>query len=462
MRGIFNLLMGLVLVLSLLPNSSSNALSLNTHQTDDPDGMLIYKTYGESETDLQPLPAPCEGENCDADSTPCYKPFSVESTSTGDRSGLVEVTDPDMWPFSPTVKLFSHWPSGLTSTCTGMMVEAKVVLTAAHCVYSHLPENCPAGEPACWVEDVEAIPAYQDGSEPYGKSGYQTILTWTDWTDSQNVDFDLAAIQLRYPIGATIGWLGVGFNTDDGYFTNNSFSSTSYPEESPYDGECMYRWDGSVDDAATSEDIFFLNQDCDTGQMGGTLNSEDAVIYGVYAFDDAGSQTGVTRITYAKFDPIRTFIEVGQPKSDLDLTAFDVHVGSKWNFPGQKLNGVDFYLQNYSIDPLPYDSYQIDIYLSTDNLISDSDILLNSYLYEGAFDPNQGIRVTVPPDVELWLPPELHGSEPNGGTFYIGVISAGLDGEINLANNRSDYFQPEAIWINDSDNSNYFFPVWVR
>ncbi len=462
MKGFFNLLIGLFLILSLFPSTSSNAQSLDTVQADDSGGMLIYKTFGESETDLQPMPAPCDGENCDADSTPYYKPDFVTTTSAAGRSNLVEVTNPDMWPFSPTVKIFSHWPSGDTTTCTGMMVGEKFVLTAAHCVYTHQPAYCPTGETACWVDDIEAVPAYQDGSEPYGESGYQTILTWTDWTDSQSSDFDLAAIQLRYPIGVSIGWLGVGFNTDNSYFTSNLFSSTAYPEESPYDGERMYDWSGPVDDAVTSDEVFYINHECDTGQLGATLNGENGVLYGVYAFDDAGTRTGITRITYAKFDSIRTFIQAGQPKSDLDLTAFDVHADPKWNFPGHKLNGLDFYLQNYSMDSLPYGSYQIDVYLSLDNIIDDGDTLLNSFTYEGAFDPNQGIRVSVPPEVELWLPSVIHGSEPNGGTFYIGVVVGSLDGEVNVANNRSDYYQPEAVWINDSDNSNYLFPLWIR
>ncbi len=461
-RVFFSLLIGIALILVFISFNSSSARDLDSIQADDTAGMLIYKTFGEPVTDLQPLPAPCEGDNCIADSIPYYKPFSGTSSAEGSRSGLEVVSSPEMWPFSPTVKIFSHWPSGTTTTCSGMMVEAKYVLTAAHCVYSHLPENCPEGEDACWVDDIEAVPAYQDGSEPYGESGYQTILAWTDWTESQNADFDLAVVQLRYPIGASIGWLGVGFNTDDSYFTNNIFTSTSYPEESPHDGEYMYDWTGTVDDAASSSEILYLDQGCDAGQLGATLNGDNGIVYGIYSFDDSGSQTGVTRITYSKFDSIRTFIEVGQPKSGPDLAAYDVHVRSKWNFPGQKLSGVDFYLLNYSTSTLPENTYQIDIYLSTDNLISDNVILLNSYLYEGTLEPDQVVRVSIPPEVELKLPDVIHGSEPNGGIFYISVIVQPVDGEVNTDNNRSVYYQPEPVWINDSDNSNYLFPVFSR
>lgn len=461
-RILFNALIIVVLLFSLSPITLSSAQDLESIHADDPVGMLIYKTFGEPDTELQPLPPPCVGDDCDADSTDRYKPNPEESSAGGSRSSLMEVPSPDMWPYSPTVKILSHWPSGTTTTCSGMMVEAKFVLTAAHCVYTHLPENCSEGKSACWVDDIEAVPAYQDDSEPYGKSGYKHILTWTEWTETQNADFNLAAIELRYPIGASIGWLGVGFNNDDAYFTTNIFSNTSYPEESPYDGEHMYEWSGSVTDAASSDEVLYLDHESDAGQMGGTLNGDNWVVYGVYSFQDGTSQTGIARITYSKFDSIRTFIEAGLPKSEIDVTAYDIHVRSKWNFPGQKLTGVDFYLQNYSSVPLPYGSYQVDIYLSTDNLISENVTLLNSYTFEGELSPKQGIRVVVPPEVELWLPEVIHGSEPNGGIFYVGVVVENIDDDVNADNNRSIYYQPEPIWINDSDNSNYLFPLLFR
>ena len=461
-RTTFGLLIGVVLLLSLFPYTASHAQGLNKPLADDPVDMLIYKTYGQPGTDLRPLPAPCTGENCEADSIPYYKPYTAASTAAVGRSSLVEVTTPGMWPFSPTVKIYSHWPSGTTTTCSGMMVEAKFVLTAAHCVYSHLPANCLPGDSSCWVDDIEVVPAFQVGAQPFGESGYQTILTWTDWTVSQDSDFDLAAVQLRYPIGASIGWLGVGFNNDDSFFTNNVFTSTFYPELAPYDGEKMYGWSGTVDDSTGSDELLILDHGSDNGQLGSTLNGENGIVYGVTSFTDAGSQTGITRMTYSKFDSIRTFIQEGQPKSDPDLTVFDVHVGSKWNFPGYKLSDVDFYIQNYSNTAMPTDSHQIDIYLSADNIISDSDILLNAFTFEAAFEPNQGFRVTVPQEVALWLPEEIHGSEPNGGIFFVGVIVEPVVGEINTDNNRTDYYQPEPVWVNDSDNSNYSFPVFSR
>ncbi|MBG0788773.1 MAG: hypothetical protein H0S79_27095, partial [Anaerolineaceae bacterium] len=101
-------------------------------------------------------------------------------------------------------------------------------------------------------------------------------------------------------------------------------------------------------------------------------------------------------------------------------------------------------------------TYLVEIYLSTDNLITTADTYLGTVTYEGAFEANRGVRVT--PDQALTLPNELHGSETCGGTFYIGTIVDLSDA--NPDDNSANYFQPVPIWVFDSDNSNYLFPIW--
>ncbi|MDY6874391.1 MAG: hypothetical protein SVR81_10615 [Chloroflexota bacterium] len=306
----------LALLTALIPLRYANAATANT----DSSNMLIYKVYNNPDTLFQPLPAPCEGDEiCEANSTEHKKPFgptaqSARAAST--RSDMVEVETPEMWPYAPTVKLFSYWPSGEVTPCSGMMVDAKVTLTAGSCVYTHDPARCPSGDSSCWVTDVSAVPGYNDGETPFGQSGYESIMTWTDWTEAQNPAFDLAAIRLRNPIGETTGWLGVGFNNENTTFTVNTLTSTAYPQDPPYDGGSMYGWEGVVTDADSSDDIFYINGSFDTGRVGASLNGQNGVAYGVFSHSSPTFGIGITRITYAKFDSLRTFIEEGLPKED--------------------------------------------------------------------------------------------------------------------------------------------------
>jgi V8-like Glu-specific endopeptidase len=195
-----------------------------------------------------------------------------------------------------------------------MLVQALTLVTAGQCVYTHQADLCPVGEESCWVDDLEAIPAYADGEDPYGKSGYQTILTWTAWTEAENSAHDLAAVQLRYPIGAPLGWLGIGFTADDSFFLNNEFTSTSYPDSAPFNGETMAEWTG--DFSKVEMDMLYIDETCDSGQAGASYYGADGIVYGVLSNPDANDDAIITRITYDKFAAIREFIELGLSKHD--------------------------------------------------------------------------------------------------------------------------------------------------
>jgi hypothetical protein len=334
-----------------------------------------------------------------------------------------------------------------------MLVEAKYVLTAAHCTFTHIAERCAEGDLSCWADDVEVIPAYQEGEAPAGRSGYESILTWTDWTEAAAPAYDLAAIKLRYPLGAEVGWLGLGFVADDDFYLNNPFALTGYPTAAPNYGEIMNFWSGTPTGA--SSDQLYLADNLDSGWDGASLNGEDGRAYGVVS--TTGADTTLVRLTYDKYEAIRTFIEVGQPKEDGgNLTSFMVQVGSERNFPGQNLRDLEFILWNYSNSTLPTGSYPIDIYLSTDELITTDDIYLGTTTFESALDANQGIRFC--PEQNFFLPDEIQGTETLGGIFYVGAIIDVADA--NPDDNCTDYFQPSPIWVFNSDNANYLFPIW--
>lgn len=446
----FHLTVCMALILGITISFTANGHGEDI-EPEETTNQLIYKPFG-SDSYPGPLPGPCV-ENCDQDSTPYYKP--VENPVPSLRSGLEEIATPGMWPYTPTVKIFSYWPSGAVTACSGMLVDALTLVSAGQCVFTHQSNLCPVGEDSCWVDDIEAVPAYDDGTVPFGESGYRTILTWTAWTEAGNSDYDLAAVQLRYPIGAYLGWLGIGFTTDDAFFLSNEFSSTSYPETSPYNGENMAGWTGVFSEVHS--ECLVSDDPGDTGQVGASYYGANAVVYGVLSNPDGGGESFITRITYDKFAAIGEFIELGQPKNALDLAVFDVHARPLWNIPGQTLAYLDFYLQNYSTNDLPESVYNFNVYLSPDQLITDDDIPLGSVTYTGSLPANTGIRLTFTSEAGLTFPAEIHGDQPNGGIFYVGVISTLADA--NELNNRSDYFQPEPIWVNDSDNIYTIFPI---
>jgi hypothetical protein len=215
----------------------------------------------------------------------------------------------------------------------------------------------------------------------------------------------------------------------------------------------MRFWSGTVSSATS--DLLYLADDLDSGWDGASLNAEDGRTYGLVS--TIGADTTLVRLTYEKFDAIRTFIEAGQPKEDGgNLTSFMVQVGSDRNFPGQSLRDLEFILWNYSNSALPAGSYPINIYLSSDDQITTDDVYLGTTTFESALEANQGIRVH--PEQSFILPEEIRGTEALGGFFYIGAMIDVADANPN--DNCTDHFQPSPIWVFNSDNANYLFPIW--
>ena len=414
------------------------------------ESLLVFKTFGDPNPQTAPLPAPCTGETCESGSTAYYKPFNAFIPSD---PHIPPDVNPSLWPNAATVKLLSHWPSGATSACSGTLVDAKYVLTAAHCTFTHIADHCAEGDTSCWVDDVEVIPAYQQGEAPAGRSGYESILTWTDWTETAAPASDLATIKLRYPLGAEVGWLGLSYVADDTYYLNNAFTLTGYPLFPPYYGETMSFWSGMV--SSISSDLFYLTDDLDEGWEGASLNDENGLVNGVVSATGTGST--LVRLTYAKYEAIRTFIAEGQPKEDGgNLTAFRVEASPDRNFPGQVLTNLDFILWNYSTSALAPGSYPINIYFSPDNQITSDDIYLGTTFFGSPLEANEGIRICL--EQAFILPAEIHGAETLGGIFYIGAIIDVPDA--NPDDNCTDYFQPSPIWVFNSDNAKYLFPIW--
>ena len=423
---------------------------------------VVFKAFQEDTLHYMPLSSCVElEEDCDAQATGYLKPEHPPITGTAaflteENRGLVD--NPLQWPHSSTTKLIATWPSGEISECSGMLIEAKHMLTAAHCVYSHNPAHCQEGQAACWVEDLEIMPGYHQGKAALGKTGFSTLLTWTAWTDHQDFAYDLAAVELGAPLGAYIGWLGFGFNVDNAFFLNQSFTSTTYPCESPFDGQQMSTWTGNL----SAADPHTLSHPAMSvyGEDGGALHNDHAVIYGAISHVTGDAQTQFTRLTYEKFDAIRFFISEGRPKGIGDLSIFNTNALPTLAFPGQKISSLNFYVQNHAEEDLASQVYTADIIFSSGHSAGDDYQILGSFEFEHAFPANHGLRVTLPPEISASIPDTIESPGPLGGTYYLGVILSAAQPDYNPENNRTTGHQMQPIWVFDSDNSYYFFPVF--
>lgn len=78
------------------------------------------------------------------------------------------------------------------------------------------------------------VPAYNNGSEPFGSSYVESYRGYHE--DGEVNGLDYVICKLYTPLGNSIGWMGTrSFGNDNGYY-NGSWTSVGYPAEpaNPY------------------------------------------------------------------------------------------------------------------------------------------------------------------------------------------------------------------------------------
>ncbi len=108
---------------------------------------------------------------------------------------------------SPTTGALFYTTGGKNHFCTASVVDSPagdMLLTAAHCVY--------------WkgfATNIEYVPGYHDGAQPYGAWPVAKITVASGWQSSHNPDLDFAFLTVatvgRQQIQARTGGLTIGF-----------------------------------------------------------------------------------------------------------------------------------------------------------------------------------------------------------------------------------------------------------
>jgi V8-like Glu-specific endopeptidase len=340
---------------------------------------------------------------------------------------LAQVTNPQDIPWRSNCKLFYSKGNGYYSA-TGVLIDPLHVITAGHCVHQ--------GNGGDWVSDMIVIPGYQDEIMPYGDAFGVSLYTWTGWKNQGSSDDDIGLIKLDRPIGAITGWYGYSYNNNLNFYIGNNFQSAGYPGAPPYDGELMYFWQGNFDyaeyDFATGRwagnEVAFAPA-AYSGQSGSgvcRVAGFDRVIYAIVSNTYSGF-TFCPRITSGKYRDIMEFIDANTPTS-FDLMPLGVEAAPRSIQAGEPLTSAGFTIHNYSSVPWS-GTINADIYLSSDDDISASDVLLGSETFSQSLSSKESRQI------ELQSPLSIP-AETAKGQYWIGVI---LDvADYDIVNNDSD------------------------
>jgi hypothetical protein len=162
---------------------------------------------------------------------------------------------------------------GVDYVCSGTALDStngSVVWTAGHCVNEG---------PGAFATNWAFVPAYRDGSAPYGTWTARSLLTTSAWGGQGDISYDLGAAVMNTSAGSTlnarVGGRGVAFNYD----RNQFYSSFGYPAAPPLNGERLWVCESQLatSDASTSPQTMGIGCDMTGGSSGGGWVVGDSV-----------------------------------------------------------------------------------------------------------------------------------------------------------------------------------------
>ena len=137
----------------------------------------------------------------------------------------------------------------------------STVSTAAHCVNGD----------GSWATNWVFAPGYDQGDTPYGLWSATDIVAPTQWTNGEDISYDVAFAVVEPESGSatlsdTVGGSAVGFNQQRG----QQYTAFGYPATAPFDGESLETCQGvGSDDTIGGSDSEGISCDMTGGSSGG-------------------------------------------------------------------------------------------------------------------------------------------------------------------------------------------------
>jgi hypothetical protein len=192
--------------------------------------------------------------------------FAPAATRAKKRPGAaVQVPPPyTSQPTSTNGKVF-FTDDGLNYVCSGTALlsgNKSTVWTAGHCVHdgaSNFHTN--------WA----FVPAYADGSRPYGTWTARALLTTSGWANSGDFSYDNGAAVVNLNGGRALTDVVGGRSPSFNYARNQTYAAHGYPAGSPFNGQRLYVCTSPLRYDDTSANPPTMGIDCDMtgGSSGG-------------------------------------------------------------------------------------------------------------------------------------------------------------------------------------------------
>jgi V8-like Glu-specific endopeptidase len=154
---------------------------------------------------------------------------------------------------------------GSNFVCSGTALNSanrSVVWTAGHCVNEG---------PGAFATNWAFVPAYRDGSRPFGTWTARALVTSSQWGNQGDISYDVGAAVMNTSGGSAltdvVGGRGIAFN----YNRNQFYTSFGYPAAPPFTGGRLWVCESDLltSDPSTSPQTMGIGCDMTGGSSGG-------------------------------------------------------------------------------------------------------------------------------------------------------------------------------------------------
>lgn len=157
-------------------------------------------------------------------------PLQSGDVSAQYTSNLLNTIYYQYYPFRAVGKVF-FTSNGQNYVCSASVMGNNALWTAGHCVYEPNTRT--------WHTNWVFVPAYLDGSAPYGQWSATSLTTTSGWANTGSFSYDIgAAVVARInntSIANTVGALGWLANAQRGLY----ITAMGYPAAAPFTGQRM-------------------------------------------------------------------------------------------------------------------------------------------------------------------------------------------------------------------------------
>ena len=183
------------------------------------------------------------------EAVPAKAPSTANASSAPVAKGQPQIVSPKAKPGGSTTypanvvattgKVFFTM-GGSNYVCSGTATNStngSVVTTAGHCVNEG---------PGAYATNFAFVPAYDNGTRPYGTFTARTLVTTSQWAQQGDISYD-GGFAVMNPLNgktlaATVGGQGIGFNLARGL----TYNAYGYPAAGKFNGQTLQSCTGTA------------------------------------------------------------------------------------------------------------------------------------------------------------------------------------------------------------------------